>query len=80
MTSPDINADELGTQNVVNVLNGIEHTFTAVNTLISVSELQCLVDSSGGPTGDSRSKQIIGDQINLDRRISPAVNDLSGLH
>lgn len=49
---PDIDADELGTEDLVDVVDGIEDTFASVNALIPVSELQGLVDPRGGSTGD----------------------------
>ncbi|KAM2352977.1 hypothetical protein ACFXTH_007599 [Malus domestica] len=44
----DINADELGSQNLIDVLYSSEHTFPAIDSLVTVSELQSLVDFDGG--------------------------------
>ena len=65
---------------MIDVADSIENTFTAINILITVSELQSLVDPSGGPTGDGGSVQIIGDQINFHRRIASTIDDLPRFH
>lgn len=77
---PDIDADELGSEDFVNVLDGIEDAFASKNGLIVVTELEGLVDPRGGPTGNCRSEESVGDQIDLDGRIASAVYDLARLH
>lgn len=75
----DIDADKLGTKNLIDVLDSEEHSFPTIDALVPISQLQSLVDPRGGPTRDRGSVEGVSDQINLDRRIASAVNDLARL-
>lgn len=61
-------------------MNCIEHSFTAIDSLVPVSELEGLVDTGGGTAGDGGAVErvILRDEINLDRWITSAVDDLPG--
>lgn len=79
MIIPNINTDKLGSENFIDVVNGIEYTFTAVNGFITISELKSLVDSSRSSTRNGGSEEVIGEEIDLDGGIASAVDDLSSL-
>ena len=79
INEPDINANKLGSDDLIDILNSFKHTFTSKNAFIPISELQSLIDPSGGATRHSRSVETISEQINLDRRIPSTINDLTSL-
>lgn len=78
---PDINADELRAQKIINIPDCIEDSFTAIDGLVAVSELEGLVDPGGGAAGDGGAVErvVVGDEINLDGGVASAVDDLARL-
>jgi hypothetical protein len=77
-SSPHIDADELGRDDLVDVAHGAEHAFPAVDGLVPVAELEGLVDPRGRPAGHRGPVEpaIAGDEINLDGGVPAAVHNL----
>lgn len=77
-SSPHIDADELGRDDVVDVAHGLEHALPAVHGLVPVAELERLVDPRGRPAGHRGAVKaaVAGDEIDLDGGVPAAVHDL----
>ena len=77
-SSPHIDADELGRDDLVDVAHGLEHALPAVHSLVPVAELERLVDPRGRPAGHRGAVEaaVAGDEIDLDGGVPAAVHDL----
>lgn len=66
---------------MVDILNSIEDSFTPVDALVAVPQLQSLVDPGGGAAGDGGAVErvVLRDQIDLDGGVASAVDDLARL-
>lgn len=78
---PDINTDELGAEQLVDVLHGKQHALPTIHRLVPIPQLQRLIDPGGRPAGNGGAEDpaALGDKVDLHRRVPPAVDDLPGL-
>jgi hypothetical protein len=77
-SSPHIDAYELRRDNLVDVAHSLEYALPAVYGLVTVAELQRLVDPRGRPAGHRGAVEasVPGDEVDLDGGVPAAVHDL----
>mmetsp|Transcript_97451 Transcript_97451/g.284570 ORF Transcript_97451/g.284570 Transcript_97451/m.284570 type:complete len:448 (-) Transcript_97451:47-1390(-) len=76
---PNIHANELGSDDVVHVGDGLEHAFAQQPPLVAVAELERLVDAGRRAAGDRRPELVRRRaQVHLHGRVAPGVEDLAG--
>lgn len=77
-SSPHIDAHELGRDNLVDVAHSLEHALPAVHGLVTVAELERLVDPRGRPAGHRGAVEapVPCDEVDLDGGVPAAVDDL----
>lgn len=77
--SPDVDADELRRDDLVDVADGVEHALPAVDRLVPVSELEGLVDPRGSAAGHGGAVEpaVARDEVDLHGGVPTAVQDLA---
>ena len=75
-----VHADQLGRENLVHVLDGLEHTLAHVHRLVAVTKLARLVDASRRTRRHTRAEQaLLGGQVNLHSGVAARVVDLTSV-
>jgi hypothetical protein len=77
--SPHIDAHELRRDNLVDVAHSLENALAAVHGLVTIAELERLVDPRGRPAGHRGAVEasVPGDEVDLDGGVPAAVHDLA---
>lgn len=57
----------------------MEHPLAPVGLLVAVPQLEGLVDPCGGAAGDGGAVDSVGEEVDLNGRVPPAVDDLARL-
>ena len=75
-----VDADELGSEAIVDVGHGVEHALAEVGALVAVTQLAGLVDAGRGTRGDRGAafSAVIQADVDFDGGIAARVDDLAG--
>ena len=73
-------AEQFVGDDIVDIGNGLQHTLTAVTSLIAVAQFQRLVDAGGGPGGDSGPPPGSSHQhhLHFNSGVPPRIQNLAG--
>jgi len=76
----EILLNQLGADDLVDILNSLKHTLSSPLGLVTISELAGFVLASRGTRGnDGTMQSSLGDNVNLDCRVTPGVIDRAGV-
>jgi len=76
----DIHADQLGSEDGVDVLNSLQNTLAHVDGLVTITKLASLIDTSGGTRGNTRAEEaLLGLQVNLNSGVAARIVDLTSV-
>lgn len=76
----DAGLDELGGDDVVDVVDSLVDTLAHPLGLVTVTELDSLVDTGGGTRGDGGAEEtLLGGEVHLDGGVTSGVEDHAGL-
>jgi hypothetical protein len=73
-----VHADELNSEDIVDVLHGLEHTLAEETSLVTVTEFAGFIDTSGSARGNGGTEEtLLGGQVNLDGGVATRVEDFT---
>ena len=77
-----VEADDLGGDDVVDVVDGLLHSLAAVTALVAVAQLNGLEGTGGGARGDggASGSTVLQEDLDLEGRVATGVEDLAGVN